>query len=77
MRNRNVAWRNSFEARPIGRLNLWYVQVIWGKKRSFMNNLERGTSGVADSIIRSLLNSFIQFRRRKNGACRETAKCEK
>ena len=29
---------------------------------SFMNNLESGTSGVADSIIRSLLNSFIQFR---------------
>ena len=77
MRNRNVAWRNSFEARPIGRMNLWYVQVIWGKKRSFMNNLERGKIAYVVLIIRSLLNSFIQFRRRKNGACRETAKCEK
>ena len=39
-----------FEARPVGRMNLWYVQVMWGKEKSFVNYI-RAVDSRRNSII--------------------------
>ena len=50
-----IIYMISFKSRPVSRVNLWYVQMIWGKNRIFVNNSERLTSGVTDLIIRKLI----------------------